>query len=103
MGAPGPDQTVIAAEILRQTAARGPAASICPSEVARALAGGDTGPWRPLMGPVRAAALALQAEGRVEILRKGKPVPAEAVRGVIRLRQPSGDPLSKVAEAPEAE
>lgn len=73
------------AEILRQTRARGPEKSICPSEVARALAPGD---WRPLLGAVRAAAGLLQAEGAVQILRKGKPIPPEAMHGVIRLRQP---------------
>ena len=54
------------------------------AEVARALVPDET--WRRLLGPVRAAALRLQGDGRVEILRKGKPVPPEAVRGVIRLR-----------------
>ncbi|TCZ61375.1 DUF3253 domain-containing protein [Roseicella aquatilis] len=83
-----PEQDAIASEILRQTAARGPERSICPSEVARALAGGDAGPWRPLLGPVRQAAITLARAGQLEILRKGKPVPAEEVRGVIRLRQP---------------
>lgn len=73
-------------EILRQTADRGPDRSICPSEVARALAGGEDGPWRPLMAPVRRAAAELARVGRIEILRKGKPVPPEAMRGVIRLR-----------------
>ena len=73
----------IETSILALTAARGPDASICPSEVARALQPGD---WRPLMTPVRQAALRLQAAGRVEILRKGRAVAAEAVRGVIRLR-----------------
>jgi hypothetical protein len=85
-----PEQDAIASEILRQTAARGPDRSICPSEVARALAGGDDGPWRPLMGRVRQAAIALAEAGQVEILRKGKPVPIAEVRGVIRLRQPGG-------------
>ncbi len=85
-----PEEDAIASEILRQTAARGPEKSICPSEVARALAGGEEGPWRPLMGRVRQAAITLAREGRVEILRKGKPVPIEEVRGVIRLRQPAG-------------
>jgi hypothetical protein len=85
---PIPEEDAIASEILRQTAARGPDRSICPSEVARALAGGNDGPWRPLMGRVRQAAMALAREGRVEILRKGKPVPPVEVRGVIRLRQP---------------
>ena len=74
----------IRAEILRQTAERGAEKSICPSEVARALAPAD---WRPLMGAVRRAAAALSAEGTVEILRKGKPIPAEAMHGVVRLRK----------------
>lgn len=82
-----PAEDAIRAEILRQTAARGPDRSICPSEVARALTGGgEDGPWRPLMGPVRRAAFELARAGRVEVLRKGKPVPPEAARGVIRLR-----------------
>ncbi|MBL6077342.1 DUF3253 domain-containing protein [Belnapia sp. T18] len=85
---PAPDQAVITAEILRQTAERGAEKSICPSEVARVLAGDEE--WRPLMGPVRQAAIALSREGAVEILRKGKPVPPEEVRGVIRLRRRAG-------------
>lgn len=82
------DAAAVAAEILRQTAARGAEKSICPSEVARALAGGGLdGPWRPLMGRVRTAALQLAEDGRVVILRKGKPLPlTEPLRGVIRLR-----------------
>lgn len=83
-----PAPEAIASEILRQAAARGADKSICPSEVARALAGGDEAAWRPLMGPVRQAAIALAGTGQLEILRKGKPVPVEAVRGVIRLRLP---------------
>jgi len=77
----------ITAEILRQTEERGAEKSICPSEVARALAVEEDA-WRRLLGPVRAAALRLSREGRVEILRKGKPIDPqeEAVRGVIRLR-----------------
>lgn len=73
----------IRAEILRQTGARGPDKSICPSEVARALAPGD---WRRHMTAVRGVAATLSAEGAVDILRKGKPVPPEAMHGVIRLR-----------------
>ena len=73
-------------EILRQTAERGPGKSICPSEVARALAPEEEA-WRRLMGPVRAAAIRLARDGRVQVLRKGKPVdPAAEIRGVIRLR-----------------
>jgi hypothetical protein len=76
----------ITAEILRQTAARGADKSICPSEVARALEP-EEDRWRRLMGPVRAAAIRLAREGRIEVLRKGKPVdPLQDIRGVIRLR-----------------
>ncbi|MCS6931999.1 MAG: DUF3253 domain-containing protein [Acetobacteraceae bacterium] len=77
----------IEAEILRQAEARGAAKSLCPSEVARALA---PEAWRRLLGPVRQVALRLAAEGRIEILRKGRPVPPEAARGVIRLRKGRG-------------
>lgn len=73
----------IRAEILRQTAERGPEKSICPSEVARALAPED---WRRHMTAVRGVAAVLSAEGAVDILRKSKPVPPEAMHGVIRLR-----------------
>ncbi|MBS7812684.1 DUF3253 domain-containing protein [Roseococcus pinisoli] len=73
----------IEAEILARTEAAGPRASISPSEVAAGL---DAENWRPLLGPVRKAAARLAATGRIEILRKGKPVPPEEMRGVIRLR-----------------
>lgn len=70
--------------ILALTAARGAEKSICPSEVARALSPED---WRPLMARIRREAAALAQEGRIDILRKGKPVdPATEIRGVIRLR-----------------
>ncbi len=72
----------IEAEILAQTAARGPDKSICPSEVARSL----SEDWQPLMTPVRREAELLARAGRIEILRKGKPVDPAAVKGVIRLR-----------------
>ena len=75
----------IRATILRLAGQAGPAKSICPSEVARAMAPEDA--WRPLMGPVRAEAVKLAQEGRLEILRHGKPLPDPATpRGVIRLR-----------------
>ena len=77
----------IAESILRLVAERGPARSICPSEAAREVAAAEgRAEWHPLMGNVRRIAGLLQAQGRVEILRKGRPAAAD-VRGVIRLRQ----------------
>lgn len=88
-----PDAARIAVEILRQVEARGIERSICPSEVARALEagtaadGGAPDAWQRLMTPVRQAARDLARQGRIDILRKGKPVdPAVEPRGVIRLR-----------------
>ena len=80
-----PDRQIIQDEILRQLAGREPGKSICPSEVARAL---RPEAWQPLMGPVRQAAVALAREGRLEVLRKGRPAALEELRGVIRLRAP---------------
>ena len=76
-------EQAIEATVLRLVAERGLGKSICPSEAARALAP----EWNALMGPVRRVAVRLAQAGRIEILRKGKPVdPAAELRGVIRLR-----------------
>lgn len=74
------------ATILELCAARGPRSSICPSEAARALTP-DGADWHALMGRVRRRAIDLARAGRIEILRKGKPVPdLDTFKGVIRLR-----------------
>lgn len=72
----------ITEEILRQVAACPAGRSVCPTDVARALAP----EWHALLGSVRREAIVLALAGRIEILRKGKPVPAAGVKGVIRLR-----------------
>ena len=74
--------------VLRLCAERGADRSICPTEAARVLAGEQSEDWRRRLPEVRAAAAALSREGRLEILRKGKAIPPEEMRGVIRLRQP---------------
>jgi hypothetical protein len=73
--------------ILALCQARGAGKSICPTEAARALAGnpGDDS-WRSRLSPVRLAAVRLAKAGRIEILRKGKPIAPENIHGVIRLR-----------------
>ena len=45
--------------------------------------------WHRHLSAIRRTALRLAEDGRVEVLRKGRPVPAAEARGVIRLRLPS--------------
>ncbi len=68
--------------ILQIARERGEEKSFCPSEVARAL----SEEWRPLLTHVRAAARRLAEEGRIDILRHGKPILPSEIKGVIRLR-----------------
>ena len=86
MTADGPGSEALRAEILRQVEARGADGSICPSEVARAY-GAD---WRTLLPRVRDAARVLARSGLIDILRKGRPIEPDAIRGVIRLRARPG-------------
>lgn len=79
----------------------GPARSFDPSDAARAFAAERAGPgtppdaWRSHMRSVRAEALGLAREGRITILRKGKPVdPTQPVKGLIRLAL-AGDEAKK--------
>lgn len=83
----------IEAAILRLAAACGPGRSIDPAEVAKDFAPEPAEAWRRHLSAVRRAACRLSDAGRIDILRKGKPVPAAEARGVIRLRL-------RVAEAP---
>lgn len=62
-------QAELQAAICRLLGARRPEASICPSEVARAV--GDRHGWRALMPEVRRAALELRREGVAELLSRG--------------------------------
>ena len=66
--------------------ARAEGATVCPSEVARALAG--DGPWRALMPAVREAAAVLAKEGRLSVTRGGEEVDATSPGGPIRLGRP---------------
>jgi hypothetical protein len=80
------DDERIAAAILRLVAARGHASSISPTDAARALASAEAPEWQHLIRPVRRVALRLAAAGRIEVLRKGKPIAPGEAKGVIRLR-----------------
>lgn len=58
-------------------------ATICPSEVARAL---EPVHWRPLMPRIRAAAKTLAGAGRVELRQRGKVIaPFSTIRGPLRI------------------
>ncbi|MBM7415103.1 hypothetical protein JOE30_003362 [Rhodococcus sp. PvP016] len=59
--------------------------SICPSDVARAVAPDD---WRPLMEPVRRAARRLVAAGEAQITQGGNVVDPSTAKGPIRIRRP---------------
>ncbi|MEO1205655.1 MAG: DUF3253 domain-containing protein [Pseudomonadota bacterium] len=72
-------------QILELCAVRGTEKSICPSEVARALEA-DEAKWRALLKPVRREAAALARAGRIDILKKGKRIGPDEIKGVIRLR-----------------
>jgi len=87
---PGPEQPLedrIAEEILRQTASCAPGRSVCPTDVARAL----EADWHSVLSRVRRVAVGMARAGRIDILRKGKPVSPDLAKGVIRLRaRPAG-------------
>jgi len=80
--------------LLDHLRARAPA-SADPVEVARAFQAAtvpdstDPEAWHRHLSAVRRAALRLAGLGQVEILRKGKPVAPDGVRGVIRMRLPA--------------
>jgi len=80
------DAGTIAAEIRALLAARGPAASICPSEVARRLPAHAS--WRDAMPEVRRVARVLAQAGDITITRGEAALdPAAPLSGPIRLRR----------------
>ena len=78
--------------------------SIAPSEVAQAFWKPRARPsdpadgWRRYLHAVNQQARYLARQGRIQILRKGKPVedPAAPIKGVIRLRLPAGGPAESL-------
>jgi len=88
---PRADPATLEAALLRMIAERGTNCTFDPAEVARALAGPHPDQWGPLMQPIRRAAVALAEQGRIVILRKGKPVDPRDFKGVYRLAAPRLD------------
>lgn len=75
----------LAATLLDLLARRRPGASLCPSEVARAVEPDD---WRPLMPRIRAIAGRLAADGRIRVTQRGADVDPATATGPLRLRAP---------------
>ncbi|HVZ29018.1 MAG TPA: DUF3253 domain-containing protein [Asticcacaulis sp.] len=57
--------------------------SISPNDVAKAL---NAENWQRQLPKVRAVILDLARQGRIEVLRKGKPVEFEGLKGIYRIR-----------------
>lgn len=77
----------IEGKIFELLGARQPGATICPSEVARALTADEPGggPWRELMPQIREVARQLAEQQRLRVTRGGAPVDATRPGGPIRL------------------
>ena len=84
----------VAAAILALLAGGGSGDTFSLMDAARAYAAirrrPKDGPelWRRYMNAVRQQAVHLARQGRIEILRKGKPVDPNDFKGVVRLRLP---------------
>ncbi|MBP2158631.1 MULTISPECIES: DUF3253 domain-containing protein [Asticcacaulis] len=57
--------------------------SISPNQVAKAL---DAENWQRELPKVKAVAVGLARQGRLEFVRKGKPVSPDGLKGIYRLR-----------------
>jgi hypothetical protein len=77
----------IAATVIELLCRRDADASICPSDVARALAS-DEAAWRALMAPVRNTAAAMARRGSIVITQGANTVkPDDIEHGPVRLRR----------------
>ena len=85
------NQAAVEDTMLELLRARGSERTIGPMDVARALGGDHPDGWGPLMPEVRRAAVRLMKQGRLVILRKGRPVDPDEFRGVYRLALVDGD------------
>ena len=57
--------------------------SISPNDVAKALGSEN---WNRQLPKVRGVIIAQAKQGKIEILRKGKPVSHEGLKGIFRIR-----------------
>jgi hypothetical protein len=85
-----PDSNAIETALLRLIGER-EGKTVDPTEAARELGGAHPDQWGPLMQPIRRVAVALAEQGRLVILRKGKPVDPRDFKGVYRITAPRHD------------
>ncbi|ESQ74774.1 DUF3253 domain-containing protein [Asticcacaulis sp. AC402] len=57
--------------------------SISPNDVAKAISAEN---WQRELPKVRAVIVGLARQGRIEVVRKGKPVEPEGLKGIYRVR-----------------
>jgi hypothetical protein len=88
MSRPQADPATIEETLLALLAERGPGKTLGPTDVARAIGGDHPDGWGPLMQPIRRVAVRLMKEGRLVVLRKGRPVDPDDFRGVYRISGP---------------
>lgn len=85
----------VALAILDALHAAKPGSTIAPEVVARAIGTAKARPsdrpnaWRRYLAAVKQQALHLARQGRIEIVRKGKPVDLADFKGVVRYRLPT--------------
>lgn len=78
------EDVAIADAILALLATHAPSASICPSDVARAMTANEAG-WRDKMPDIRRVAAQFAAHGRVKVTRGKAEVDALLKGGPIRI------------------
>ena len=78
-----PTDSDVDAAILAECARVGAGKSVSPNDVAKSL---DAENWRRCLKPVKRRAQYLAQKGQVQILRKGKPIDPDLMKGVVRLR-----------------
>ena len=75
----------IAALILKLLAKQTDDRPMDPTEVARSIAGKDETKWRLLMPNIRTEAIKLALNGKIQVLRKGKPVSGANFKGLYKI------------------
>ena len=65
--------------------------SISPNDVAKAI---DATNWRRELPKVRAVIIGQARQGRIDVLRKGKPIEPEGFKGIYRIRLPQNETQS---------